>query len=111
MIIYFADRAMNILGSASTGLPKGLMITNDKKTEEIRKAIIAHSNRMDAKKRFARRGELQSLEDLLSFADQFSRECFSCEVKDSCKWKTEEKIDYVYFDIETKQERKKGGEQ
>nr|DAZ31644.1 MAG TPA: tail protein [Caudoviricetes sp.] len=26
---------MNILGSASTGLPKGLMITNDKKTEEI----------------------------------------------------------------------------
>ena len=35
MIIYFADRAMNILGSASTGLPKGLMITNDKKTEEI----------------------------------------------------------------------------
>ena len=34
MIIYFADRAMNILGSASTGLPKGLMITNDKKTEE-----------------------------------------------------------------------------
>ena len=31
MIIYFADRAMNILGSASTGLPKGLMITNDKK--------------------------------------------------------------------------------
>ena len=35
MIIYFADRAMNILGSASTGLPKGLIITNDKKTEEI----------------------------------------------------------------------------
>jgi phage minor structural protein len=35
VIIYFADRAMNILGSASTGLPKGLMITNDKKTEEI----------------------------------------------------------------------------
>ena len=33
MIIYFADRAMNILGSASTGLPKGLIITNDKKTE------------------------------------------------------------------------------
>ena len=84
---------------------------DDKKTEEIRKAIIAHSNRMDAKKRFARRGELQSLEELLSFADQFSRECFSCEVKDRCKWKTEEKIDYVYFDIETKQERKKGGEQ
>jgi phage minor structural protein len=35
VIIYFADRAMNILGSASTGLPKGLIITNDKKTEEI----------------------------------------------------------------------------
>ena len=54
---------------------------------------------------------MQSLEELMSFADQFSRECFSCEVKDSCKWKTEEKIDYAYFDIETKLERKKGGEQ
>lgn len=39
MIIYFADRAMNILGSASTGLPKGLMITNDKKTEEISEGV------------------------------------------------------------------------
>ena len=72
-----------------------------KKTEEIRKAIIAHSNRMDAKKRFARRGELQSLEEIVSFADQFSRECYSCAVKDSCKWKNGEKIDYKYFDIAT----------
>lgn len=37
MIIYFADRAMNILGSASTGLPKGLMITDDKKQKKYPK--------------------------------------------------------------------------
>lgn len=35
MIIYFADRKMNILGSASTGLPGGLAVTADKRTEDI----------------------------------------------------------------------------
>ena len=35
MILYFADRRMNILGQASTGLPKGVTITNDLKTEDI----------------------------------------------------------------------------
>ena len=35
MIIYFADRKMNILGRASTNLPKGVRITDDLKTEEV----------------------------------------------------------------------------
>ena len=35
MIIYFADRKMNILGRASTNLPKGIRITDDLKTEEV----------------------------------------------------------------------------
>lgn len=35
MILYFADRQFNILGSASTQLPKGLNITSDTKTESI----------------------------------------------------------------------------
>lgn len=35
MIIYFADRRMNILGQASTSLPEGLQILQDKKTEEV----------------------------------------------------------------------------
>lgn len=39
MIVYFADRIMNILGSASTSLPKGLTITEDKKTEEIETGV------------------------------------------------------------------------
>lgn len=47
MIIYFADRAMNILGSASTGLPKGLMITNDKKTEEIFEGVAIFECNLD----------------------------------------------------------------
>ena len=49
---------------------------DDKKTEEIRKAIIAHSNRMDAKKALCKAGELQSLEELLSFADRFRGNVF-----------------------------------
>jgi phage minor structural protein len=47
VIIYFADRAMNILGSASTGLPKGLIITNDKKTEEISEGVAIFECNLD----------------------------------------------------------------
>lgn len=35
MILYFADRHMNVLGQASTELPKGLYISDDLKTEEV----------------------------------------------------------------------------
>lgn len=35
MIIYFTDRQMDVLGSASTSLPKGLSIIYDNKTEDI----------------------------------------------------------------------------
>ena len=35
MILYFADRKMNILGLASTGLRDGLAVYNDKRTEEL----------------------------------------------------------------------------
>lgn len=35
MIVYFADRKMNILGQASTTLPKGLMVTDDTKDEDV----------------------------------------------------------------------------
>ena len=39
MIVYFADRQFNILGQASTELPKGLIVDNDKKTEEVETGI------------------------------------------------------------------------
>lgn len=35
MIIYFADRYFNILGQASTELPEGLTVIDDKKSEDI----------------------------------------------------------------------------
>ena len=35
MILYFADRSMNILGLASTGLRDGLTVYGDKQTEEL----------------------------------------------------------------------------
>lgn len=35
MILYFANRKMEILGHASTELPEGFVITDDEKTEEI----------------------------------------------------------------------------
>lgn len=39
MILYFADRHMNILGQASTELPKGLHVSDDLKTEEVEAGV------------------------------------------------------------------------
>lgn len=39
MIVYFADRQLNILGQASTELPKGLVVKDDLKTEDIESGV------------------------------------------------------------------------
>ena len=39
MILYFADRHMNVLGQASIELPKGLYISDDLKTEEVEAGV------------------------------------------------------------------------
>ena len=39
MIIYFADRHLNILGQASTSLPKGITITGDLKTDDVETGV------------------------------------------------------------------------
>lgn len=39
MIVYFADRKMNVLGSASTGLPNGLLVSDDLKSEDIETGV------------------------------------------------------------------------
>lgn len=46
MIIYFADRKMNILGQASTNLPKGVVIKEDTKTEEIETGVCTFECRI-----------------------------------------------------------------
>lgn len=39
MILYFADRHMNVLGQASTHLPEGLRVSDDLKTEEVEAGV------------------------------------------------------------------------
>lgn len=39
MIVYFADRKLNILGQASTTLPKGLLVTDDTKDEDVESGV------------------------------------------------------------------------
>lgn len=39
MIVYFADRQLNILGQASTELPSGLVVKDDLKTEDIESGV------------------------------------------------------------------------
>ena len=43
MIIYFADRALNILGQASTHLPEGLTIDDDEKIEDVDTGVASFS--------------------------------------------------------------------
>ena len=43
MIIYFADRAMRVLGHATTNLPKGYVIRDDLKTEDVETGVAAFS--------------------------------------------------------------------
>ena len=46
MIIYFANRSMEIQGSASTGLPGGFTIVEDTKTEEIETGVAVFECRI-----------------------------------------------------------------
>lgn len=54
MILYFADRDMNIVGQASTELPGGLLVSDDKKVEEVERGTktfectIEYENRASA---------------------------------------------------------------
>lgn len=58
MIIYFADRQLNILGQASTELPEGLTVVADRKTEEVETGVnifecfipFTDNKRLDAEK-------------------------------------------------------------
>lgn len=43
MILYFADRKMQILGQASTELPKGLLLEDDVKTEDVDTGVVTFS--------------------------------------------------------------------
>lgn len=56
MILYFADRAMRIIGQASTMLPKGLLISDDFKAEDVDSGVksfecdFVYKNRAKAEK-------------------------------------------------------------
>lgn len=41
MIVYFADRELNIIGHASTGLPEGMRIQRDELTDEIDSGTVS----------------------------------------------------------------------
>lgn len=43
MIIYFADRQLNIIGTASTHLPEGIVILDDEKKEDIESGVKTFS--------------------------------------------------------------------
>lgn len=46
MIIYFADRSLNLLGQASTSLPGGLRLYDDVTTEEVEPGVSSFASRV-----------------------------------------------------------------
>ncbi len=61
---------------------------------EICEAILSHRNRKPVDEWLRLQADIKSLADLLSYADQMSRCCFACDVRASCHWKEEEKLNY-----------------
>ena len=59
MILYFADRKMNIIGAASTNLPKGLTVYDDYKKEDIETGVASFECRIPYDK--ATRKEVESM--------------------------------------------------
>jgi len=47
MIVYFADRNLNILGTANTDLPEGIKISSDSKVEEVENGSTSFSFTLD----------------------------------------------------------------
>lgn len=60
-------------------------------------AIAHHSMRENSEFRLTKAHEMKELGELISYADQFSRTCYSCKVRGECKWKEEEKIKRAYY--------------
>ena len=46
MILYFADRSMNVIGTASTNLPSGISVFEDLKTEDVESGVSTFSCRL-----------------------------------------------------------------
>ena len=61
MIVYFADRQMQVLGLASTNLPEGFVIIEDLKTEEVETGVATFSCRIGFNKE--NRMKLESMTD------------------------------------------------
>ena len=73
------------------------LLVDENEIQCICEAIGKHSHRQCASKRFRDAYQLQTLSELLSYADQFSRKRYACSAFNECKWKKEEKILREYY--------------
>lgn len=58
MIVYFADRQLNIIGLASTGLPKGMPLRDDNRVEDIETGVATFEGRVSFNKDTRRNAEM-----------------------------------------------------
>lgn len=63
--------------------------------ERICHAVANHGSRHDIGELWEKKETYCSLQEILCFADQFSRPCYRCLQKAACKWKETEKMQRI----------------
>ena len=94
MILYFADRLMNIIGTASTSLPKGIVITNDAKTEDVDSGASAFECELSFdKSNRAKVEEITEVGNYLLRSDKGENEFYTII---DCEIDTKQQTVYIY---------------
>ena len=70
MIIYFADRKMNILGLASTNLKKGLTITDDLKIEDVETGVASFECKISCSGAYRQKLEADAMREIIFSASR-----------------------------------------
>jgi uncharacterized protein len=67
----------------------------EEQQQVIFQAITGHGHRKNAQVAWKQRTALRTPEEILQFADQFSRNCYQCPAAAGCKWSEQQKIFHI----------------
>lgn len=94
MIIYFADRQQNVTGQASSGLPHGLIIIDDVKTEDIETGVASFDVTINYKQ--SERLELEQMTEAGNYVFRSSGNDAECYTIIDAETDTKEKTRHLY---------------
>lgn len=94
MIIYFADRQQNVMGQASTGLPHGLIIIDDVKTEDIDTGVASFDVTISYKQ--SERLDLEQMTEAGNYVFRSTGEDAECYTIIDAETDSKEKTRHLY---------------